>query len=202
MPPSNFPQHIDQNIKTITDLRHDVERRTSRHQRAIDVATDCVLRPATLYCLLTVVLSWVTYNLLAPDAGWAQWDAPPFFWLQGATTLYAAFVSTMVLTTQNRQARENERRSMLELQVNLLSEQKTTKIIALLEELRRDLPNVTNREDLVAEAMQVQVDPHAVVMVLESTMRNSPPETIPGDPSHGRLAAGGLPMTRENQANR
>ncbi len=175
------PPRIDQNIKTITDLRHDVERRTSRHQHAIDVATDCIGRPATLYCLFTVVLSWVTYNLLAAASGWAQWDAPPFFWLQGATALYAAFVGTMVLTTQNRQARENERRSMLELQVNLISEQKTTKIIALLEELRRDLPNVTNREDLVAEAMQIQIDPHAVVLVLESTMGSSRPETIPGD---------------------
>lgn len=34
------------------------------------------------------------------------------------------------------------------------------------EELRRDLPNVRNRVDLVAEQMQESVDPHAVLDAL------------------------------------
>jgi len=174
----SVPAHVDQNIRTITELRHEVERRTSRQQRAVDNATRCIGRPTTLYALAGLVVSWVAYNVWAPGFACPQLDSPPFFWLQGALALYAAFVGTMVLTTQNRQNRESEQRAMLELQVNLMSEQKTTKLIALMEELRRDLPNVTDREDLVAEAMQVQVDPQIVVSVLESTMGHGSSEHL------------------------
>jgi len=66
---------------------------------------------------------------------------------KGAFGLFGALVATTVLTAQNRQNVENERRAHLELQVNLLAEQKVTKIIALLEELRRDLPIVRDRRD-------------------------------------------------------
>jgi uncharacterized membrane protein len=76
----------------------------------------------------------------------------------------------MVLTAQNRQDREGEQRAHLELQVSLLAEQKTTKIISLLEELRHDLPVVKDRKDRIADAMQERVDPQAVLSALEDTM--------------------------------
>jgi uncharacterized membrane protein len=55
----------------------------------------------------------------------------------------------------------------LELQVNLVSEQKIAKLISLLEELRRDLPSVRDRVDVVADAMAEAVDPQAVITSLE-----------------------------------
>jgi hypothetical protein len=42
-------------------------------------------------------------------------------------------------------------------------------VIQLVEELRRDLPNVQNRSDPVAEAMTKAVDPGAVMSQLEQT---------------------------------
>jgi uncharacterized membrane protein len=68
------------------------------------------------------------------------------------------------------QGREADRRAHLELQVNLIAEQKTTKIISLLEELRHDLPMVKDRKDEVADALQESMDPQAVLSALESTM--------------------------------
>ena len=41
-----------------------------------------------------------------------------------------------------------------ELAENLLAEQKIAKLIALMEELRRDIPTVKDRFDPEAEAMQ------------------------------------------------
>jgi uncharacterized membrane protein len=90
-------------------------------------------------------------------------------------------MTTMVLTTQNRQAKQAERRAELDLQVNLLSEQKITKVIALFEELRRDMPAVPNRDDPVATAMTHAVDPHDVISALESTFE--PAESTPPAPS-------------------
>ena len=117
------------------------------------------------------------YNGAASQRGWPEFDAPPFFWLQGFIGFYAAVVTTMVLAIQNRQSREAERRAHLELQVNLLAEQKAAKIIALLEELRRDLPNVANRVDPLANAMAKQVDPRAVLDAMDS---NAESEAEPG----------------------
>jgi uncharacterized membrane protein len=55
--------------------------------------------------------------------------------------------------------------------VTLLVEQKVTKVIALIEELRRDLPSVQNRVDSQAEAMQEVVDPQTVLSALEGMLQ-------------------------------
>jgi uncharacterized membrane protein len=44
----------------------------------------------------------------------------------------------------------------------LLTEQKTAKLINLLEELRRDLPNVRNRHDPEAAELQQSMNPELV----------------------------------------
>ena len=71
------------------------------------------------------------------------------------------------MITQNRQGRLSEQRAHLDLQINLLAERKITKIIALLEELRRDSPTIKDRYDGVAEAMEHPADPQLVVKALE-----------------------------------
>jgi len=75
--------------------------------------------------------------------------------------------TTVVLITQNREAKLEKHRLELELQVNLLTEQKTTKVIRLLEELRRDLPMVKNRHDPESAALQKPTNPEEVLAALE-----------------------------------
>jgi uncharacterized membrane protein len=156
------PDQVHDNIATIAELRERIASGMSRHQRVLESFAQRLSRPVAVYALLGLVVGWVTYNAFAHRFGWHQLDGAPFFWLQGAVAFYAALVTTLVLVAQGRQREEAEQRGHLEFQLNLLAEQKTTKIIALLEELRRDLPNVRDRTDLVAEAMQQEVDPHAV----------------------------------------
>ena len=170
---ASIPPHVHENIETISELVA-FARPPGRHQRLIEWMTRRLGRPAAVYLLLTLVSVWGLYNAVAPSKGLPVLDAPPFPCLQGGMTVFAAVVALMVLTTQNRQIREAEQRDQLELQVNLLAEQKATKIVSLLEELRRDLPMVKNRKDRVAEAMQKEVDPKAVLKALESTMENEP----------------------------
>lgn len=73
----------------------------------------------------------------------------------------------MVLIRQERLAKLEERREHLDLQVNLLTEQKTTKLIHLFEELRRDLPMVRDRRDPESETMQQPTDPHRVLAEID-----------------------------------
>ena len=47
-------------------------------------------------------------------------------------SLEAIFLSTFILISENRQAKVDERRSHLDLQINLLTEQENTKMLQLL----------------------------------------------------------------------
>jgi uncharacterized membrane protein len=148
--------------QTIVELYARAEQATGRPQRAIERFTRTVGRPLTLFAVLAFVASWIGFHSLR-----RSFDPPPFFWLQGIVGLFALLVATMVLIAQNRQGKHAQQRDLLDLHVNLLVEQKVAKLIALIEELRRDLPSVTDRPDPEAQAMAQSVDPHAVTETLE-----------------------------------
>jgi uncharacterized membrane protein len=169
---------------TVLELRARQEEQVDRHQRLVERFTLALGRPRTLYFTLIIVAFWIAFNLLAPGMSLPAFDPPPFSRMQGVVSLAALLITTMVLTTQNRMARHAEQRAHLDLEVNILAEQKIAKVIALIEELRRDMPNVHNRRDPVAEEMQHALDPRAVISAIEETMAASiPPET--GEPSTG-----------------
>lgn len=176
---SQVPGHVNETIETIASLRAMSELRIGHHQRVMEGITTRLGRPATVYVLVGAMGLWVAFNLALSALVGHPLDPPPFFWLQGFMATYAALITTIVLTTQNRQNREAERRAELELQINLLAEQKAAKIISLLEELRRDMPTVRNRFDPVAEEMKKAVDPHAVMSALEQTEESQDPSEDP-----------------------
>lgn len=103
----------------------------------------------------------------------AAFDPAPFHFLQGIISLGALLIATVVLAKQNRLARLDERRSHLDLKVMLLTEQKTAKLINLLEELRRDLPNVKNRHDVEAATLQESMSPDNVIATLDEGRNNA-----------------------------
>lgn len=168
---SGSPGHVGHNVQTIAALSAKLEGRVGRHQRAIEHVTDAVGRPATTYLILGLVLLWTLGNVAVGRLGARAFDPPPFPLLQGAVTVTALLMAVGILTTQNRLAKLTEQRAHLDLQVNLVAEQKVAKLIALIEELRRDLPSVANRRDSLAEAMTEAIDPHAVADELESIER-------------------------------
>jgi len=79
----------------------------------------------------------------------------------------AILTATVVLIKQNRLTRIEKQRAYLDLQLNLLTEQKTTKLIDPIEELRNDLPMVKNRHDAASAALQKPTDPHMVLASLD-----------------------------------
>jgi uncharacterized membrane protein len=161
---------ITQNVELAGQLHARAEREVSRYQRAIEVATRFLGRPLFLYLILAFVVLWVTVNLLAIPLHRSPFDPPPFYWLQGMVGLGALLMTTVVLITQNRLSQVEQERAQLDLQVNLLAEQKIAKLISLVEELRRDMPNVRDRTDSEALAMSESADPHAVLSALEETL--------------------------------
>jgi len=166
---------MPQEVESVASIRARAELRLNRHQRMMEVLTAALGRPRTVYAILSVVLGWVVANTIIPGVlGGKRIDPPPFFWLQGTIALAALLMTTLVLITANRQSRNAEERSHLDLQVNLLAEHKVAKLIALVEELRRDLPMVKDRIDHEANDMQEAVDPHAMLEALERSAEDAP----------------------------
>ena len=69
----------------------------------------------------------------------------------------------LILATQQREYHPSQLREQLILELAILSEQKTAKVIQLLEETRRDNPLIRNRVDQEAEAMAQPADPQSVL---------------------------------------
>lgn len=166
----------NQSIETLANLHIRMERKVGRHQRAIETVTAFLGRPRFLYFILLFVILWIGVNMALWQEHGTIVDSPPFYWLQGIIGLSALLMTTVVLITQNRQSKMIEQRRQLDLQVNLLVEQKVTKLISLVEELRRDLPQVEDRHDPEAEAMQQTVDPHAVLKTLNQLLTDAVPQ--------------------------
>ena len=167
------PDPINANIDAVVALHAFAEQQVDTHQRTVESLTAWLGRPQFFYGILVGVTLWMLVNSLAPLFGWKQRDDPPFFWMQGGVGLGALLMTSVILITQNRQGKLAERREHLELQMSMLTEQRTAKIIDLLEELRRDMPSVHNRVDLEAEALTKTVDPHEVLTTLESRLEET-----------------------------
>ena len=175
---------ISRNIEAVLEFYAREEQKISRSQRILERISHLVGQPAFLAFILLFVALWMLGNAVLLQVGMAPFDPPPFFWLQGIVGLGALLTATVVLTKQNRLARIEEQRTHLDLKVTLLTEQKTAKLIDLLEELRRDLPNVRDRHDPEAADLQQSMNPDRVLATLdERTGRGARP--APGGDARG-----------------
>ena len=158
---------ISQNIAAVYDFYTREELKRSVSQRHAESISRVIGRPVFLVAILVFVAIWVGVNLMSIATGMASFDAAPFYWLQGLIGLASLLTTTVVLIKQNRVSKLSEQRDHLDLKVALLIEQKTAKLIDLVEELRRDLPNVQNRQDSGAVAMQQPISPEGVLAALD-----------------------------------
>src|SRR4051812_6898530 len=102
--------------------------------------------------------AWIAWNLIP---GLPHFDAYPFTFLTLVVSLEAIFLSSFILISQNYEMRVTERRSQLDLQINLLAEQENTKILQLL--------------DRMAKKMGLYEEDDPEIAVLEQATR---PETL------------------------
>jgi uncharacterized membrane protein len=160
-------EQVNQNIEAVKNYYVREEREISPSQRFVERISDFAGRPLFLGLILGFVGLWVLVNVELRHSGFRAFDPPPFSLLQGLLGLGALLTATVVLSKQNRAAKLAERREHLDLKVTLLTEQKAAKLINLLEELRRDLPNVKDRHDPEAHALQKAMNPDRVLAALD-----------------------------------
>ena len=81
---------------------------------------------------------WVTVNA-GVIRGVRPFDPFPFPFLTMTVSLEAIFLALFVLASQNRLARQSDKRSHLDLQVDLLAEREMTAVLQLLQDIARHL---------------------------------------------------------------
>jgi uncharacterized membrane protein len=148
-------------------LRAEHREETTELQLTVDRVTALVGHPGFVAVLAVGVSVWIAGNLLAGALGVKPADPPPFVWLQGAVTTCALFVAALILTTQRREDQLARHRSQLILEISLLNEQKISKVVELIEEVRRDNPAILNRVDHQADAMSVPSNAQAVLEAIK-----------------------------------
>ncbi len=163
-----LPPHEEHTVQTIGRLHADHAAEAGALQRWVEGITGRAGTPGFVAVLTLLILSWILLNAGLVLAGQRAIDPPPFFWLQGAITLTALYMTTLILTTQRRDDQLALLREQLTLEIAILSEQKSAKIISLLEELRRDDPNLANRHNSHANELSTPTNPDAVIDALKS----------------------------------
>lgn len=164
-----LPAHIEDTVQAIARLHADHYRQAKPLQKIVDRLTALVGRPEFVAALTLAVLGWAGFNELLVLLGRKPIDEPPFFWAQGIIGVAALYMTALILTTQRREDQLTSHREQLTLELAILSEQKAAKIIALLEEMRRDSPTLRDRHDPEAVALSTPADPQAVLDAIKDT---------------------------------
>ena len=96
------------------------------------------------------------------------------------------YASLLILSTQRSEAVLADARAKLILEVAIAAEQKSAKIIQLLEEARRDNPLLADRNDDQAHDMSSPTDPQAILAAIgndsEKIRGKEPCPTAPSAP--------------------
>jgi len=175
-----LPAHIEDTVQAIDRLHIDHRRGSTGLQLVVERLTRFLSRPRAAGLLALGVAIWIGLNLVLQALGVRPFDPPPFDGLQSITGVGALLMAVFILVTQRREDELSELRGQLTLQLAMLSEQKTAKLIELIEELRRDLPNVHNRLDAEAARLSRPADREAV---LEALKENQDARSVEGSRS-------------------
>lgn len=120
------------NVETIAELQRSFDEQRSAGEKFADIVAAGIGSWPFILIQSFILAVWVLFNvwhILHP------WDPYPFILLNLALSFQAAYASPIIMMSQNRQARLDERRNHLDLQINLLAEQENTEILKLLRKL-------------------------------------------------------------------
>jgi len=157
------------NIDAIAKLEHDaLDRRTST-ERVSDVITKLVGNVGFLIAQLLLITGWSLINLHAIP-GLKAFDPFPFGVLAIVVSSESVFLTIFVLISQSRMARQSERRSHLDLQVGMLSEQELTTMLRMLQKLCQHMGVNVDSSKQEVQSFSKTTDVHKLASELEDKL--------------------------------
>lgn len=162
---------LDRAVRSLADVQAEHLQELPRSQLGIEWLTDRIGRPWFAYAVLGFIVAWVGVDSLMGRHG--RFDSGTFPVLQLVVGTLSLVMATFILITENRQNTIAERRAQLTLNLTLANEERTAKIIALLEQLRRDDPSLPNRRDEEAHQMTEAIDLKTALEKLEQAEKEA-----------------------------
>jgi uncharacterized membrane protein len=161
---ASLADHVSETVDVITAFQQAHADGASPLQRAMDAITDRLGRPLILAMVFLGLVAWIsaTVVLVGSDV-----TLPSFTWLEMTATIFALLIAMLILVTQRRQDVLSERRAQLTLELAILADRKTAKLIALMEELRHDHPDLDDRDDAETREMAKPADPETVLAAID-----------------------------------
>jgi uncharacterized membrane protein len=172
-----LPSHIQEAVDAIADLHRRHHQRTTPVQRSVAQLTSLVARPRFVGLLTLGLGAWIIANGLMQAVGLHAPDPAPFNSMQAAMGIAGVYITLLILITQRRENELLDARNQLTLELAILNEQKSAKIVALLEELRRDMPGAPDRHDPEAEMLSAPADPRAIMDAIRTLTEDFPLES-------------------------
>ena len=173
-----LPSPTKENLELLTKFEDSAQEDVSGAQRVIERISAIFGSPAYFVFSVVFIVGWALVNAWGLHAGWRHVDPPPYPWLQGIVSSNALLLTVAVLIRQNRMAQMAEHRSHLDLQINLLTEQKVTKILELVDEMHRGMKDLHGvppehpREPM--QEMTKPADPHAILDAIKEKQGEKP----------------------------
>jgi uncharacterized membrane protein len=158
-------------VDDLTKQNVDVILNLEKAERELRTPTDRIAEAIANFCgsmtFVWVHVVWFGgWILINEIPGVSHIDPFPFTFLTLVVSLEAIFLSTFILISQNHDTKISEKRSHLDLQLNMLSEQENTEMIAMLQAIATrvgaDLSEVPR-----LQALSEETKPDKVVKQLE-----------------------------------
>jgi len=153
--------------KRNVDLIRELEEAAKRERRPSDRVAEAIAGfcGSMMFVWVHVIWfgGWIAFNVIP---GLPHIDPFPFTFLTLVVSLEAIFLSTFILISQNHDTRITERRNHLDLQINLLSEQENTKMIAMLQAIAAHI-GAELGHDPHLKALSEETEPERVVRQIE-----------------------------------
>lgn len=158
--PPELAASLERNIEALVERRRRVAARASLQDRLAGRISDFAGSMAFVYIHIALFGGWIIINVgLLPVI--PAWD-PSLVVLAMVASVEAIFLSTFVLINQNRMAAADAERAELDLQINLLNEHETTRLIMLVDAIARHMGIETVAADEVEE-LKRDVSPEKVL---------------------------------------
>ncbi len=157
------------NVDAIAKLEHDALGRRTLTERVSDVITKLVGNTGFLLAQLLLICGWSLINLRVIP-GVRTFDPFPFGGLALVISCESVFLTIFVLISQGRMARQSERRSHLDLQVGMLSEQELTTILQMLQKLCQHMGVDVGSSEQEVQSFSKTTDVHKLASELEEKL--------------------------------
>ena len=144
------------NVETVTRIEEAALNERTTVDRLVDAIAQLCGSMTFVYFHVVFFGAWILFNTLPAVPKAAHFDPSPFTMLTLVVSLEAIFLSTFILISQNRQQKISDHQNRLDLQINLLSEQENSRMIAMLREiLERVGGQAQDVDDALAEATDI-----------------------------------------------